>query len=170
MKPMQMAEETPLQNASKAQQMFAKDLRIPRKSNIKNDDKNYLKNLHKIDLMDFAKDQVPEATKPSYTTRVQENYNLRHTKPSTSWHNLALNKPHHKDVKRVHENVVLKNAVVNNDTIAKDKETVPEATNLDTLARLEHIVMAIGVLSKKNFWRLFTEANSKGFYYNELDS
>ena len=45
MKPMQMAKEKPIQMASKAQQMLAKGLRSPKKSNIKKDDE---KDLSKI--------------------------------------------------------------------------------------------------------------------------
>ena len=44
-KPMQMAKEKPIQMASTAQQMLAKGLRSPKKSNIKKDDE---KDLSKI--------------------------------------------------------------------------------------------------------------------------
>ena len=86
-------------------------------------DENYLKNLHKIDLMDFAKDQVPEAMESS-SKSIQENYNLRSSKQSTSWHNAAFNpssEPNRKNVKIVHEDFTLENAVVNNDTLTQKK-------------------------------------------------
>ena len=59
--------------ALKAQHKLVKGLRSPKKFNIQNDDEKDLKNLQKIDLMDFAKDQVPEATEPISTTTVHEN-------------------------------------------------------------------------------------------------
>ena len=42
---------------------------------------------------------------------------------------------------------------------------------LDWLGNFKHTFPTpFGVLSKKFFWRLLTEVNSRGFYYNELDS
>ena len=152
-KPMQMAKEKPIQMASKAQQMLAKGLRSPKKSNIKKDDEKDLKNLRKIDLIDFAKDQVPEAMELSSTTTVHENYNLRFSKPSTSWHNTAFkpsSEPHHENVKRIHEDFVLENAVVNN-IFAQDYKTFPEATEATSTShpRLKLKTTQLNVLLNK---------------------
>ena len=66
----------------------------------------------------------------SSTTTVHEYYNLWFSKPSTSWHNTAFkpsSEPHHENVKRIHEDFVLENAVVNN-IFAQDYKPFPEAT------------------------------------------